>query len=117
MSSSLQGPLYLLHALQVKIPAPHHAAFEILRVVGAQCVKVDESPFPDDDESGSIGIEYITAQVWTKFNLRGQHEQRVYNMIDTAHKSSCTHSAWPNSGDINVHINGPDTSSSYSETH
>ena len=67
MSSSLQGPLYLL---QVKIPARHHAAFEIL--VGAQCVKVDESPFRDDDESGSIEIEYITVQVWTKFNLREQ---------------------------------------------
>jgi hypothetical protein len=77
VSLSLQGPLYLL---QVKIPARHLAAFEIL--VGAQCVKVDESPFRDDDESGSIEIEYITVQVWTKF----------YNMFDTAHKSSCTHS-------------------------
>ena len=67
MSLSLQGLLYLL---QVKIPARHHAAFEIL--VGAQCVKVDESPFRDDDESGSIEIEYITVQVWTKFNLREQ---------------------------------------------
>ena len=52
--------------MQVKIPARHHAAFEIL--VGAQCVKVDESPFRDHDESGSIEIEYITVQVWTKFN-------------------------------------------------
>ena len=69
MSLSLQGLLYLL---QVKIPARHHAAFEILE--GAQCVKVDESPFQfrDDDESGSIEIEYITVQVWTKFNLREQ---------------------------------------------
>jgi hypothetical protein len=67
VSLSLQGLLYLL---QVKIPARHHAAFEIL--VGAQCVKVDESPFRDDDESGSIEIEYITVQVWTKFNLREQ---------------------------------------------
>ena len=67
MSLSLQGPLYLL---QVKIPARHLAAFEIL--VGAQCVKVDESPFRDDDESGSIEIEYITMQVWTKFTLREQ---------------------------------------------
>ena len=73
MSLSLQGLLYLL---QVKIPARHHAVFEIL-VVGAQCVKVDESPFRDDDESGSIEIEYITVQVWTKFNLRecSRHEQ------------------------------------------
>ena len=67
MSLSLQGLLYLL---QVKIPARHHAAFEIL--VGAQCVKVDEGPFSDDDESGSIEIEYITVQVWTRFNLREQ---------------------------------------------
>ena len=69
MSSSLQGLVYLL---QVKIPARHHAAFE--KLVGTHCVKVDdeESPVRDDDESGSIGIEYITVQAWTKFNLREQ---------------------------------------------